>query len=177
MIRTGQPSGQRTGHNSLDASRKIPYFQGIHGILVAQKLAKKPTRTAPGPNPPDRGETTSAMEPMLVSESSRHRSRLNELVFELTTAATAFKASLPEGMVDALCDLVRSMNCYYSNLIEGHNTHPIDIERARSCTLVWGWNEGVSGAIQGNTTHDTIARHWRNQMSTIATQFFSDAYE
>jgi len=22
------------------------------------------------------------------------------------------------------------MNCYYSNLIEGHNTHPIDIERA-----------------------------------------------
>jgi Fic family protein len=25
---------------------------------------------------------------------------------------------------------VRSMNCYYSNLIEGHNTHPIDIERA-----------------------------------------------
>ena len=23
-----------------------------------------------------------------------------------------------------------SMNCYYSNLIEGHNTHPVDIERA-----------------------------------------------
>jgi Fic family protein len=22
------------------------------------------------------------------------------------------------------------MNCYYSNLIEGHNTHPVDIERA-----------------------------------------------
>ena len=26
--------------------------------------------------------------------------------------------------------LVRAMNCYYSNLIEGHDTHPIDIERA-----------------------------------------------
>jgi Fic family protein len=25
---------------------------------------------------------------------------------------------------------VRAMNCYYSNLIEGHDTHPIDIERA-----------------------------------------------
>ena len=23
------------------------------------------------------------------------------------------------------------MNCYYSNLIEGHDTHPIDIERAQ----------------------------------------------
>jgi len=27
-------------------------------------------------------------------------------------------------------DLVRSMNCYYSNLIEGHNTHPVDINSA-----------------------------------------------
>jgi Fic family protein len=96
---------------------------------MPQKLAKKPAiRTAA--STPDCGEATSAMEPMIVGDSSRHRGRLNELVFELTATATAFKASLPEGMVDALCDLVRSMNCYYSNLIEGHNTHPIDIERA-----------------------------------------------
>jgi Fic family protein len=30
----------------------------------------------------------------------------------------------------SLADLVRAMNCYYSNLIEGHDTHPVDIERA-----------------------------------------------
>jgi hypothetical protein len=29
-----------------------------------------------------------------------------------------------------LAELVRAMNCYYSNLIEGHTTHPVDIERA-----------------------------------------------
>ena len=29
-----------------------------------------------------------------------------------------------------LAGLVRAVNCYYSNLIEGHDTHPIDIERA-----------------------------------------------
>ncbi len=29
-----------------------------------------------------------------------------------------------------LADLVRVMNCYYSNLIEGHNTTPREIERA-----------------------------------------------
>ncbi len=29
-----------------------------------------------------------------------------------------------------LADLVRVMNCYYSNLIEGHNTRPRDIELA-----------------------------------------------
>ena len=51
-------------------------------------------------------------------------------MFHLTTAATGFKTSLPDGVVEAVGDLVRSMNCYYSNLIEGHNTHPIDIERA-----------------------------------------------
>jgi len=33
-------------------------------------------------------------------------------------------------VLSALADPVRAMNCYYSNLIEGHDTHPVDIERA-----------------------------------------------
>jgi Fic family protein len=37
---------------------------------------------------------------------------------------------LPESLLSSLATLVRSMNCYYSNLIEGHDTHPVDIERA-----------------------------------------------
>lgn len=97
---------------------------------LAKKLAKKPASKPLGSNLPDRGEDISMMEPMLISESSKHRPRLNELVFELTSIAASFRASLPEGMVEALCDLVRSMNCYYSNLIEGHNTLPIEIEQA-----------------------------------------------
>ncbi len=99
-----------------------------------RKLAKKPAtkgrKHGSEPLPSDRDEDTSLMEPLLISEGSKHRARLNELVFELVGAATAFKTSLPDGMVGALSDLVRSMNCYYSNLIEGHNTHPVDIERA-----------------------------------------------
>jgi Fic family protein len=101
---------------------------------MTKELAKKPAkkRAAKGQDAtgPDRGESASAMEPMLISDGSRHRGRLNELAFELARAATALRTCLPEGMVAALCDLVRSMNCYYSNLIEGHYTHPIDIERA-----------------------------------------------
>lgn len=96
---------------------------------MAKKLANKPAKGAAGTTA-DRDEQTSSMEPLLVTDSSPRRAKLNELAFALTTAATAFKASLPEGMIEALSDLVRSMNCYYSNLIEGHNTHPIDIERA-----------------------------------------------
>lgn len=79
---------------------------------------------------PDRGEALSLMEPMRISESSRHREGLADLAVELAAHAAGFHRSLPEGVLSALADLVQSMNCYYSNLIEGHDTHPIDIERA-----------------------------------------------
>ena len=78
----------------------------------------------------DRGEATTMMEPLLISEDSRHRGLLVELVVELASKASGFRRSLPASIVGALAALVRSMNCYYSNLIEGHDTHPIDIERA-----------------------------------------------
>jgi Fic family protein len=78
----------------------------------------------------DRGEHFSQMEPLLVSDSSPSKGELADLALELTLKSTALRKSLPEGIVRALSDLVRSMNCYYSNLIEGHDTHPIDIERA-----------------------------------------------
>ncbi len=78
----------------------------------------------------DRGEAVSAMEPLLISESSRHRPPLSDKVLALTQKAAAFRSRLPEGLIEPLSGLVREMNCYYSNLIEGHNTHPIDIQRA-----------------------------------------------
>jgi Fic family protein len=78
----------------------------------------------------DRDESVTMMEPLLVGESGRQREALADLAVELTAASTGLRRSLPEGVVRALSDLVRSMNCYYSNLIEGHDTHPVDIERA-----------------------------------------------
>ena len=78
----------------------------------------------------DRGESVDLMEPLLVSESSRRRAALTDQVVELAAKAAGFRRSLPEGVLRALSDLMRAMNCYYSNLIEGHDTHPIDIERA-----------------------------------------------
>jgi Fic family protein len=78
----------------------------------------------------DRDEATTKMEPLLIGESSRHRGHLTDLAFELAQKSAGFRRSLPESLVISLAGLVRSMNCYYSNLIEGHNTHPVDIERA-----------------------------------------------
>jgi Fic family protein len=78
----------------------------------------------------DRGELVSTMEPLLLPEGSRYGSLLTDLAIDLAQKSAGFRHSLPESMLASLADLVRSMNCYYSNLIEGHYTHPVDIERA-----------------------------------------------
>jgi Fic family protein len=95
--------------------------------MCSLKAANKPAKKAAVI---DRQESISDMEPMLIAEGSRFRPELTELAFELSSKAAGFRRSLPTGVSVALAELVRSMNCYYSNLIEGHNTHPIEIERA-----------------------------------------------
>src|SRR6266705_2926943 len=78
----------------------------------------------------DRKETVALMEPLLIAEGSRHRGELTDLAVEVAARSAGCRRSLPDGLRTALADLVRAMNCYYSNLIEGHDTHPVDIERA-----------------------------------------------
>ena len=78
----------------------------------------------------DRNEPISLMEPLLVTPESRFFGEINDLTVELAARAAGFRRSMPEGILRSLADLVRAMNCYYSNLIEGHDTHPVDIERA-----------------------------------------------
>ena len=78
----------------------------------------------------DDGESVALMEPMLLAQGSPHRGPLTDLAVELAARAAGLRRSLPHGVSAALADLVRAMNCYYSNLIEGHDTHPVDIERA-----------------------------------------------
>lgn len=78
----------------------------------------------------DRGETLSATEPLVLGAAAPRRDELSDKAVELAALAAGFRRSLPPEVATALSDLVRSMNCYYSNLIEGHSTHPVDIERA-----------------------------------------------
>ena len=78
----------------------------------------------------DRGETLGLMEPCLIGQTSRHRGKLTDLAVELASRSADFRRSLPSGLAVSLAQLVRLVNAYYSNLIEGHDTHPVDIERA-----------------------------------------------
>jgi Fic family protein len=72
-------------------------------------------------------EVPSRIEPALLGEASGD---LLDLLTEIPAAASALGSRLHPRTVASLADLVRVMNCYYSNLIEGHNTRPRDIERA-----------------------------------------------
>ena len=70
---------------------------------------------------------TLAVEPMLPRDPE---SELADAALELVARASALAGQVPGRARQAIGDLVRSMNCYYSNLLEGHDTHPRDIERA-----------------------------------------------
>ena len=49
---------------------------------------------------------------------------------EVVRLASDLGRHLHPATLDAVAELLRTINCYYSNLIEGHDTHPIQIERA-----------------------------------------------
>jgi Fic family protein len=55
---------------------------------------------------------------------------LLDLVAEVAARSSALGSNLHPRTADNLASLVRVMNTYYSNLIEGHHTQPREIERA-----------------------------------------------
>ena len=55
---------------------------------------------------------------------------LTDLAVEFVAKASHLAGQIQWTVRESIGDLVRSMNCYYSNLIEGHNTHPRDIDAA-----------------------------------------------
>lgn len=74
--------------------------------------------------PEDDRETIYAMEPMVIGTGLESLSR------DLIREAGDFAKEVPTGLAQPLANLVRAMNCYYSNLIEGHNAPLMDIELA-----------------------------------------------
>ncbi|AYD67763.1 Fic family protein [Achromobacter sp. B7] len=64
---------------------------------------------------------------MVPDESSR---LLDDDILPLIAEANLLAGQIRPLLRDSIGDLIRSMNCYYSNLIEGHDTHPRDIDRA-----------------------------------------------
>lgn len=72
-------------------------------------------------------ESVGLMEPMIPQEG---QSELSDLTIDLIASSNRLSGKLHPLVAQSIGNLVRSMNCYYSNLIEGHNTHPRDIDQA-----------------------------------------------
>jgi Fic family protein len=72
-------------------------------------------------------ETPSRIEPARLEEPT---GPIADTIAELAASAATLGKALHPRTAGNLADLVRIMNTYYSNLIEGHNTRPRDIERA-----------------------------------------------
>lgn len=105
----------------------------------------------------DRGEFVSMMEPLLIGEGSRYRGMLTDLAIDLAQKSAGFRHSLPESLLASLADLVRAMNCYYSNLIEGHYTHPVDIEHALKNEYS---NDARKRDLQREATAHIVVQKW-----------------
>jgi len=67
-----------------------------------------------------------AMEPVFPSSAGQ----LRETAATLVQTSAKLGGALHPVTRRSVVELVRQMNSYYSNLIEGHNTHPSEIEKA-----------------------------------------------
>jgi Fic family protein len=74
-------------------------------------------------------ETVERIEPARLENPSAD---IIDVIAELSASAAVLGKALHPMTATSLAGVVRIMNTYYSNLIEGHNTRPRDIERALS---------------------------------------------
>jgi Fic family protein len=72
-------------------------------------------------------ETAQRIEPARLEDAP---AAISDVLAELSAASAKLESALHPRTAASLADLVRIMNTYYSNLIEGHNTRPRDIEQA-----------------------------------------------
>ena len=72
-------------------------------------------------------EHIALMEPMLPAIGNKE---LEDLAMVLAKKSSTLAGTMTPAVRQSIGNLVRAMNCYYSNLIEGHDTHPRDIDKA-----------------------------------------------
>ncbi|MGP3699490.1 Fic family protein [Rhodobacter sp. NSM] len=98
-------------------------------------------------------ETPARIEPCGIEEAIPIE--LTDLVLELRSSAEALGRRLHPDSAAELRSMTRIMNAYYSNLIEGHNTRPRDIEAALA---------GRLDTVENRPLAEEAAAHVRVQM-------------
>jgi len=95
--------------------------------MVKKRHTPKPTSSyGPAFTDPSPYWQTASLNPVLPTMDRAWGDRCAELLI----ACTRLQEQLPTTTRTALAPLVAHMNCYYSNLIEGHKTYPDEVEQA-----------------------------------------------
>ena len=112
---------------------------------------------------------------MTVSGGNPARRQIDDLAFQLNQDANRLAGRLAPAVAASIGDLVRSMNCYYSNLIEGHDTQATVIVFLRKPR-----QGGAPALVACNLTpvpreHYRVgvpaAGHWQEILNTDAREF------
>lgn len=109
----------------------------------------------------------SQMEPLLIDGSRPVYNSLIGLAHELSEASACLDAALTPSTAKSLSMLVENMNCYYSNLIEGHKTLPIDIEKALQSAAGRIDQKDLQSLALAHIEADRWARQQRLTKSTL----------
>jgi Fic family protein len=109
-------SAKRSAKNYHRINLTICYFYKKIGKMIGKKTDKMK-------------QNLSAIEPMMPAKSIISGT-LSDIAIDLIAKSEKLQSKFNTVVQVSLGDMVRSMNCYYSNFIEGHHTHPLDIERA-----------------------------------------------
>ncbi len=110
----------------------------------------------------DDNESIGLFEPLVVSQGTRSRGRLNDLARTLAEKSTALTSSLPLPLVDAIADLVTAVNCFYTNSIEGHEINVVDLQSAMEGDLS---NEPARRVLQLEALAHMSAQNWLDTTS------------
>jgi Fic family protein len=111
-----------------------------------------------------------AMEPMLPAESGT----LAEKAAELLRCSARLSGKLHPITLTSVVELVRVMNSYYSNRIEGHATHPLDIERALRKDYS---ADPAKRALQlESAAHVTVQRELERQLDTGSVEICEETF-
>jgi Fic family protein len=106
-------------------------------------------------------DSPAQMEPMTIESSRPAYPALVGLAHELAEASARLDAALAPRTALSLSEQVVGMNCYYSNLIEGHRTLPIDIAFA----LRQMGGQGDQGHLPRLVTAHIAADQWAKSQS------------
>jgi Fic family protein len=102
----------------------------------------------------------SQMEPMLPSEA--HSGELFEAASDLLRHAHQLSAKCRPEALEGLRELLRAMNSYYSNRIEGQHTLPVEIEQALRANYSTDVDKAYRQrlALAHMATEQQLEKHW-----------------